>query len=160
MLKKKSVVAKKKRRKLSAEFKAKVALAALREDKTLAHLCAEFQVGSTQITEWKRLLVERVAVAFASGAGADLLPAIDVVPLHAKIGDLTLKDDPRLRRDKLFRTCAHQGRTAERKSIIDRNHASPLSNKLRPLASTVPLIYVDSKICVGMSRQTPQLLKR
>ena len=49
MLKKKSSVAKKQRRKLSAEFKAKVALAALREDKTLAQLCAEFQVHSTQI---------------------------------------------------------------------------------------------------------------
>ena len=93
MLKKKSSVAKKQRRKLSAEFKAKVALAALREDKTLAQLCAEFQVHSTQITEWKRLLVERAASAFASGAGADRQPAIDVVPLHAKIGELTLEND-------------------------------------------------------------------
>ena len=93
MLKKKSSVAKKQRRKLSAEFKAKVALAALREDKTLAQLCAEFQVHSTQITESKRLLVERAASAFASGAGADRQPAIDVVPLHAKIGELTLEND-------------------------------------------------------------------
>lgn len=84
MLKKKSSVAKRQRRKLSAEFKAKVALAALREDKTLAQLCAEFQVHSTQITEWKRLLVERAAVAFVGGAGADIQPAVDVVPLHAK----------------------------------------------------------------------------
>jgi transposase len=93
MLKKKSSVAKKQRRKLSAEFKAKVALAALREDKTLAQLCAEFQVHSTQITDWKRLLVERAASAFAGGAGADRQPAIDVVPLHAKIGELTLEND-------------------------------------------------------------------
>ena len=93
MLKKKSSVAKKQRRKLSAEFKAKVALAALREDKTLAQLCAEFQVHSTQITEWKRLLVERAASAFAGGAGADRQPAVDVVPLHAKIGELTLEND-------------------------------------------------------------------
>ena len=93
MLKKKSSVAKKQRRKLSAEFKAKVALAALREDKTLAQLYAEFQVHSTQITEWKRLLVERAASAFASGAGADRQPAVDVVPLHAKIGELTLEND-------------------------------------------------------------------
>ena len=93
MLKKKSSVAKKQRRKLSAEFKAKVALAAFREDKTLAQLCAEFQVHSTQITDWKRLLVERAASAFASGAGADRQPAVDVVPLHAKIGELTLEND-------------------------------------------------------------------
>ena len=79
MLKKKFDVARKQRRKLSAEFKARVALAALREDKTLAQLCAEFQVHSTQITEWRRLLVERAASAFASGAGADRQPAVDVV---------------------------------------------------------------------------------
>ncbi len=93
MLKKKSSVAKKQRRKLSAEFKAKVALAALREDKTLAQLCAEFQVHSTQINDWKRLLVERAAAAFEGGASAQRLPAIDVVPLHAKIGELTLEND-------------------------------------------------------------------
>ncbi len=91
MLKKKAAVAKKQRRKLSAEFKAKVALAALREDKTMAQLYAEFQVHSTQITEWKRLLVERAASAFAGGA--DRQPAVDVVPLHAKIGELTLEND-------------------------------------------------------------------
>lgn len=93
MLKKKSSVAKKQRRKLSAEFKAKVALAALREDKTLAQLCAEFQVHSTQINDWKRLLVERAAAAFEGGASAQRLPAIDVVSLHAKIGELTLEND-------------------------------------------------------------------
>jgi transposase len=93
MLKKKSSVAKRQRRKLSAEFKAKVALAALREDKALAQLCAEFEVHSTQITEGKRLLVERAAMAFAGGAGAQLQSPIDVVPLHAKIGELTLEND-------------------------------------------------------------------
>ena len=93
MLKKKSSVAKKQRRKLSAEFKAKVALAALREDKTLAQLCAEFQVHSTQISDWKRLLIERAAGAFASGARSDRQPAVDVVPIHAKIGGLTLEND-------------------------------------------------------------------
>jgi transposase len=93
MLKKKSSVAKRQRRKLGAEFKAKVALAALREDKTLAQLCAEFEVHSTQITEGKRLLVERVAMAFSGSAGAQLQSPIDVVPLHAKIGELTLEND-------------------------------------------------------------------
>ena len=93
MLKKKSAVATKQRRKLSAEFNAKVALAALREDKTLAQLGADLQVHSPQITEWKRLLIERAAGAFAGGAGADRQPAVDGVPLHAKIGELTLEND-------------------------------------------------------------------
>jgi transposase len=93
MLKKKSSVAKQQRRKLSAEFKAKVALAALKEDRTLADLCAEFQVHSTQISDWKRQLVEHAVEAFARGAARDRVAAIDVVPLHAKIGELTLEND-------------------------------------------------------------------
>lgn len=47
---------------------------------------------STQLTEWKRLLVARAAVAFTGGAGADIEPALDVFPLHAKIGELTLEN--------------------------------------------------------------------
>ncbi|TAG43891.1 MAG: hypothetical protein EAZ30_17710 [Betaproteobacteria bacterium] len=58
----------------------------------MAQLCAEFQVHSTQLTEWKRLLVARAAVAFTGGAGADIEPALDVFPLHAKIGELTLEN--------------------------------------------------------------------
>ena len=72
---------------MSAEFKAEVALAALREDKTLAQLFAESQVHSAQITEWKVLLVERTAGAFANAAGADRQHAVDGVSLHAKIAN-------------------------------------------------------------------------
>jgi transposase len=93
MLKKKSSVAKPQRRKLSPEFKCKVALAALKEDRTLADLCAEFKVHSTQISDWKRQLVEHAVEAFARGAARDRVAAIDVTPLHAKIGELTLEND-------------------------------------------------------------------
>jgi transposase len=67
MVKKKSQVAQRQRRKLGAEFKARVALAALREDRTLAQLCAQFEVHPNQITEWKKQLCSRATEVFSGG---------------------------------------------------------------------------------------------
>jgi transposase-like protein len=78
------------RRTHNAAFKARVALAALREDRTLAQLCEEFELHPTQITEWKRQLLERAVEIFDLGAQA--VP-VDLVPLHAKIGQLALEND-------------------------------------------------------------------
>jgi transposase len=89
-LKKRATAARRVRRTHNPEFKARVALAALREDKTLAQLCQEFDLHPNQITEWRRQLVERAAAAFEGGA---IEPAVDLVPLQAKIGQLTLEND-------------------------------------------------------------------
>ena len=67
-----------------------MALAALREDKTLAQLCQEFDLHPNQIIEWRRQLIERAAAAFDGGA---VEPAVDLIPLQAKIGQLTLEND-------------------------------------------------------------------
>jgi transposase len=89
-LKKKATMARRVRRTHTPEFKARVALAAVRDDKTLAQLCEEFDLHANQISEWKRQLVERASAAFDGGA---IEPAVDLTPLQAKIGQLTLEND-------------------------------------------------------------------
>ena len=80
------------RRNHSPEFKAKVALAAVKGDRTLAELAKKFDVHANQISQWKDQLLASAASAF----GADSRPAeppIDIKALHAKIGELTLEND-------------------------------------------------------------------
>jgi putative transposase len=61
------------RRSHSPAFKAKVALAALREDKTMAELCKEFELHPTQINDWKRQLLDGAAGVFGSGVAREIL---------------------------------------------------------------------------------------
>lgn len=82
------------RRNHSPAFKAKVALAAIKGDRTLADLAQPFDVHPNQITNWKAQLLEGVPAVFGSErTEASSSPAIDLKTLHAKIGELTLEND-------------------------------------------------------------------
>ena len=81
------------RRNHTAAFKAKVALAAVKGEKTLAQLAQLFDVHPNQITAWKAQLLEGAAEVFGSGPSRPEAAAIDVKTLHAKIGELTLEND-------------------------------------------------------------------
>ena len=82
------------RRNHAPAFKAKVALAAIGGQGTLAELAQHFDVHPNQITAWKSQLQEGAAgvFGFVAGGGAHS-PAVDVKSLHAKIGELTLEND-------------------------------------------------------------------
>ena len=86
-------MSKRPRRNHSPAFKAKVALAAVKGEKTLADLAQQFDVHPNQITAWKAQLLEGAAGVFGSEAKLEAAPAVDVKTLHAKIGELTLTND-------------------------------------------------------------------
>ena len=80
------------RRNHSATFKAKVALAAIQGEKTLAELAQQFDVHPNQSTQWKVQLLERASESFGGESNAQQAP-VDAKTLHAKIGELTLEND-------------------------------------------------------------------
>ena len=82
-----------KRRNHSPEFKAKVALAAAKGDKTVSELAQQFNLHPNQITTWKKELIENAASLFGAKGSTDKDNAEDVDKLHAKIGQLTMEND-------------------------------------------------------------------
>ncbi|MGF6482688.1 transposase-like protein [Paraburkholderia sp. JPY419] len=128
-------MAKRSRRSHSPAFKAKVALAALKGDKTLAELAQQYDVHPNQITDWKKQLQERVSEVFDTGKSTTGVPPVDVTVLHAKIGQLTLEND------FLSGALGKAGGGAERKAMIDRAHARPIAQQARLVGIARSSVY-------------------
>ena len=80
------------RRTHSPSFKAKVAFAAIKGERTLAELAKQFDVHPNQITAWKAQLQQGAAAVFGSDRGTTEA-VLDLRDLHAKIGELTVQND-------------------------------------------------------------------
>ena len=82
------------RRNHSPAFKAKVALAAIKGERTIAQLADQFDVHPNQITAWKAQLEGGAPDVFGGvGSAPPASPSVDVKALHAKIGEATLEND-------------------------------------------------------------------
>jgi putative transposase len=105
------------RRKHTAGFKAKVALAASKSDRTIAELASEFAVHRKQIYNWKKQLLDGAANVFEGGpAGEGTASEAQVNVLYRQIGQLKVEND-------FFRTKARQMSRAERRAMVERGRA-------------------------------------
>ena len=86
-------MARRPRRNHSPAFKAKVAVAAIKGEKTMVELAQEFDVHPNQIKQWREQLLEGATGVFGDTPNTEPEPTIDVKTLHAKIGELTLEND-------------------------------------------------------------------
>ncbi len=81
------------RRNHSPAFKARVALEALKGEKTVAEIAKQFDMHPHQVTAWKNELLQHVGEVFGAGAAEGAVDAEKVRELHAKIGELTVERD-------------------------------------------------------------------
>jgi transposase len=82
------------RRKFSSEFKSRVALEAIKGEKTLAQLASEYQVHPNQITQWKRQLVESLPDVFGKRREREAQDQQELVDkLYREIGKLKVERD-------------------------------------------------------------------
>jgi transposase len=83
------------RKKHGVDFKAKVALAAVREDSTVAELSSRYGVHASQIHAWKRTAIDGISSLFAKGksGASDTADDARLAKLYEKIGELTVERD-------------------------------------------------------------------
>jgi len=84
-------MSKRPRRNHGAAFKAKVALEAIKGERTIIEIAERFQVHPNQVTEWKKQLLERAEEVFSRDKKVEDGPSVK--ELHAKIGQLAMEND-------------------------------------------------------------------
>ncbi|MFP6728647.1 MAG: IS3 family transposase [Alphaproteobacteria bacterium] len=140
------------RRRFTAEFKARVALAALRGDKTIQEIATKHKVHPNQVSSWKRQAMDGVGAVFSNGPDKTRMDHDDEVhDLHAKIGQLTVE------RDFLARGLKPMSR-GERKAMIGRDALDlSLSRQCRLLSISRSSFYYAPK---GESLENLALMRR
>jgi transposase-like protein len=83
----------KRRRNHTATFKVKVALAAIKNESTMAELSKRFNINQNMIIRWKKQLLENSAEIFASKSGFSTDREAEIKALQAKIGEITMEND-------------------------------------------------------------------
>ena len=83
----------KRRNRYTPEFKAKVALAALKNEETISELAARFGVHPTMISNWKRVLLEGAAEVFSKGHNSRKQSEAQIDDLYRQIGQLKVEND-------------------------------------------------------------------
>jgi len=81
------------RKKHSSDFKKKVAIEALREQKTISQIAKDFQVHPVQVSEWKRQLLEGCGSVFESSSNRQESRDDEIAALERKIGRLCIEND-------------------------------------------------------------------
>ena len=82
-----------KRRRFTSDFKARVALEALRGDRTIQEIAARHKVHPNQVSAWKKQALEGLGAIFEQGTGKSDDRETEVRDLHAKIGELAVQND-------------------------------------------------------------------
>ena len=132
-----------KRKQHRPEFKAKVALEALKGEETISELASRFGIHPTIIHQWKRALLEGASGVFERGGRKT--PEVDeeqVKDLHAKIGELAVANDPRSSRGQVFwNASSNPGPASETQD--DRSKSSqPVCRQAMCLAVDLPVVVL------------------